>query len=313
MTATDRKLEFLEFAYDRQNIYHLRHIENQPAPWTGDQILQTYRFCNSYRHLDRGSLYIIHEVIENRSLSLFEKYINIILYRIFNIDQFFSLVIDGPITVENYDFKKLESLMDEARKGGAIFNPAYVVTHVTIDPEYRSTEKHVQYLKLMENLIERKDEIMKGFDILVTRPEDAGRKDITELLLSVPRKVAGVGPFIAGQILADLSYCEDTWFTTDDYCIVGPGAISSFAYIAGEDKLSQKKARELCRVMSDYQEEGFRILKEKTHKDWLDISIKEGGVYPGSYLSVMDIQNVGCEFRKYRNYKKGKQRKRYYR
>ena len=52
------------FAYERQNIF-LKKLNNEKAPWTNDQILQTYKFCNSYRVNDRVSQYLLKHVIYN--------------------------------------------------------------------------------------------------------------------------------------------------------------------------------------------------------------------------------------------------------
>ena len=46
---------FFEFIYDRQEIWHKRSYLKQPAPWTSDPILNTYKFCNVYRELDAGT------------------------------------------------------------------------------------------------------------------------------------------------------------------------------------------------------------------------------------------------------------------
>lgn len=52
----DRIAEFFEFIYDRQEIWHRRNVLNLPAPWSTDEILRNYRFCNVYRELDGGTL-----------------------------------------------------------------------------------------------------------------------------------------------------------------------------------------------------------------------------------------------------------------
>ena len=52
------------FACERQNIF-LKKLNNLPAPWTDDEILRTYKFCNSYRVNDRVSQYLLKNVIYN--------------------------------------------------------------------------------------------------------------------------------------------------------------------------------------------------------------------------------------------------------
>src|SRR4051794_37958520 len=49
---------YWKFAADRQAIFEAR-IAGQPAPWTTDEILQRYRFCNAFRAADRVSQHLI--------------------------------------------------------------------------------------------------------------------------------------------------------------------------------------------------------------------------------------------------------------
>ena len=50
------------FACERQNIFNKKK-SGLPAPWTKDEILQNYKFCNSYRVNDRVSQYLLRNVI----------------------------------------------------------------------------------------------------------------------------------------------------------------------------------------------------------------------------------------------------------
>ena len=52
------------FAFERQNIFW-KKLKGEDAPWTDDVILQTYKFCNSYRVNDRVSQYLLKNVIYN--------------------------------------------------------------------------------------------------------------------------------------------------------------------------------------------------------------------------------------------------------
>ena len=50
------------FASERQNIFW-KKMNGESSPWTDDQILQEYKFCNSYRVNDRVSQYLLKNVI----------------------------------------------------------------------------------------------------------------------------------------------------------------------------------------------------------------------------------------------------------
>lgn len=49
------------FASERQRVFEKR-LAGEPAPWTDDSILQTYKFCNVFRAADRVSQYMIRTV-----------------------------------------------------------------------------------------------------------------------------------------------------------------------------------------------------------------------------------------------------------
>ncbi len=51
---------YWSFAAERQAIY-FRRLRGQPAPWTEDSILASFRFTNPYRAADRVSQYLIQK------------------------------------------------------------------------------------------------------------------------------------------------------------------------------------------------------------------------------------------------------------
>src|SRR5258706_15228485 len=55
--------DFWYFVQERHNIYYKRFVKKEPKPWTKDRVLRDYFFTNVYRELDRGSLYLIDNII----------------------------------------------------------------------------------------------------------------------------------------------------------------------------------------------------------------------------------------------------------
>jgi len=49
------------FASARQRAFE-RRVSGQPPPWTDDDILRGYKFCNVFRAADRVSQYMIRDV-----------------------------------------------------------------------------------------------------------------------------------------------------------------------------------------------------------------------------------------------------------
>ena len=110
----DRIAEFFEFIYDRQEIWHRRNVLNLPAPWSTDEILRNYRFCNVYRELDGGTL-ALTKYLTDESISVGKKLFNIVAYRFFNRRDTIENLFGGLLDPENFDFEAFEARFDAKR------------------------------------------------------------------------------------------------------------------------------------------------------------------------------------------------------
>lgn len=71
--------DFRNYARERMSIWNKKN-QGEQAPWTDDDVLQRYRFCNVYRELDKQTIYIhtrLQHLRDNFPLWLF----NIIIAR----------------------------------------------------------------------------------------------------------------------------------------------------------------------------------------------------------------------------------------
>ena len=122
---------YFRFMEERMNIFWGRY-HNNPAPWTSDTILKSYKFTNVYRACDRVSQYLIKEVINqaDEALSGEDILLNIILFKVFNrIDTWEQIKKRHPaITVNNFNAETLSQLLTHLREYGPIFNTAYIMT-----------------------------------------------------------------------------------------------------------------------------------------------------------------------------------------
>ena len=57
MVSTSSVDGFFYYINERHKIFIKRHLED-PFPWTDDEILQTYSFCNVFRELDKVTVWI---------------------------------------------------------------------------------------------------------------------------------------------------------------------------------------------------------------------------------------------------------------
>src|ERR1700681_2171741 len=90
---------YWRFAVERQAIF-FRRITGEPAPWTSDDILTTFRFTNPYRASDRVSQYLIQNVIYSGDQSPEEVVFRTILFKLFNKVETWELLTShfGSIT-----------------------------------------------------------------------------------------------------------------------------------------------------------------------------------------------------------------------
>lgn len=100
-----------EFIYDRQEIWHRRNVLKLPAPWSTDEILRNYRFCNVYRELDGGTL-ALTKYLTDESISVGKKLFNIVAYRFFNRRDTIENLFGGLLDPENFDFEAFEARFD---------------------------------------------------------------------------------------------------------------------------------------------------------------------------------------------------------
>lgn len=291
---------FFEFVYDRQSVWHKRVASGLPAPWTDDVILQNFKFCNVYRELDGGTIEISKYL--KQPLSAEQKLFNIVAYRFFNRRDTIENLFGGLLSEQNFDFKSLEKRFDAKKQESNIFSNAYLITAHAYNPEYRPQDKHVQILLMLNDLRFKLKDIIKS--LRESSPQD-GIKIIAE---NVPM----AGPFLSGQILLDATYAENiVRYTSNDFLIVGPGAHWGLNIICGRT-LGKKEADAECRKLWQMQPQAFAELKRFTGKDWNTVRWQNERYCGGKYLSLHDIQNSLCEFRKYWRLKHGENAKRRY-
>ena len=135
-------LKFFEFIYDRHKIWHLKENLYRKYPWTKDKVLTTYKFCNVYRELDKCTIHLIKNVIENGNLNFSDKILNILIYRFFNVSYFYSSIMK-PVHWNQWKWKLLEKVLDNKIKNYRLFNSAYMTFQMAVDKSYRKNDKRV--------------------------------------------------------------------------------------------------------------------------------------------------------------------------
>ena len=121
------------FAYERQNIF-LKKLRGLEAPWTEDEILRNYKFCNSYRVNDRVSQYLLKNVIYNsKSYSKEDMMFRIVLFKIFNKESTWELFINffGDVVLSNFKMEDYSKILENALENGEkIYNKIFACNNM---------------------------------------------------------------------------------------------------------------------------------------------------------------------------------------
>lgn len=254
-----------ELAYwmrERQKIHDLK-MEGVPRPWTKDPILRSFKFCNVKREDDRVTQWFAKNW---RNEKYWEE-------PNFIPAMMLGRTINWPDTLEYIGFPSVWDKDEYCRKldayqgkGNKVYTGAYMITAgpTGIRKNAWVTGNADYYFKNPPDL--DPFSIQKSWEIIINN------------------KYPCVGPFIAGQIIADLKQtmvlCEaKDWFT---WAALGPGSARG---------LNRLHGRKLSNPLT--QAYGLKEMLE----------VKE---YLGrGDLCLQDIQNCLCEFDKWQRVKLG--------
>lgn len=288
--------QFFQFIYKRQLIWYRRFILREPFPWTDDNILQTYKFINMYRELDRCTQYIVKKLsgITDRHALL----LNIVFYRFFNLFELYEMLeIEPMYKMDEQQAKILIRRFDLLKQSGkVIFNNAYIIS-----PGAQKIPKHIAILHTITQV---------NFDDLIQKMDaSASPKESFDVLLQIPL----AGPFLAGEFWTDLTYFhffQQGW-TDNDFVSIGPGAKWGLKILYGA--MTPKEYLQKLRHLHTVQQEALPTIHESLQEKlpWKNIAYKQAESNV-PFLSLTNMEGALCEFRKYWNLRQGRGRKRYY-
>lgn len=262
------------FACERQNIF-LKKKNGEPAPWTNDEILQEFKFCNSYRVNDRVSQYLLKNVIYNgKKYTDADMIFRIILFKLFNKESTWELLENeiGDITLSSFDFNKYSQILENAiNNGQKIYNDAYISC---ANKAFGYDRKHENHLALLEKMF-LKDHI----DTKIINSKNM--EEAFNIIKSYPL----IGNFMAYQLITDINYSNVVNFSEMEFTVAGPGSERGikkcFISTGGLSK------EEIIKYMCKNQEKEFKRL---------GLDFKPIG---NRLLQLIDCQNIFCELDKY--------------
>lgn len=292
------KQAFFNFILERQRIYHKKEVLKEQYPWTEDEVLRKFKFCNVFRELDKGTK-IIQEQYD--LLDRIDFLFNVFIYRIFNRkDLFVNNVL--PLKVADFDRIDFVRKMEEFRsKTGTIFSDAYLTCSKSF---YRGVAaeigvKYIQFSYVIEDI----------HRVIHDLHDSLYGCNIPERALSLISQFNMIGGFLSYQIFLDL--CEPGYLglTENDYFMIGPGAETGLTFVMNrEDKDNYPRYKELEEALIELYDSQEKYLDSD---EWRSITFSGSVCHP--YLSLSAIEFCLCEFRKYNNLKTGKGKRRLYR
>lgn len=290
-----RAEEFWLYVAERQIIWYKKEAMATLPPWTCNEILQRYHFCNNYRELDSGTK-LLKSVLD-RCRTRGEILLTSLAYRFFNRPEWLTTMHPHPL------HPKLWNTADEINKidawrasGGTIFSRAYRIRQFPVFGTKRK-EKHVQACMAIERAVEHiKDRVA---DMLHA-------EDPAGVYNALVGHIPMVGEFLAMQVILDLTYVgffEQGWATADNLCVVGPGAKAALDYLSS-GKVGAWVAPRYITSLAAVQEEALEKALEKAlnAKGW---RLKDVTPYDLGPMDRSNIEFALCEFHKYTRLREG--------
>lgn len=257
----------VKFATTRHRVWQGKAVKSP--------ILTQRKFTNVFRMIDRGSQYLIglmsaydeepgaeRDVLSQLALSYF--------YRQVNRPDTMDAIIEAnggyvPSAAEIFDptwYDDVVAPVVEARPG-AFLNGAYIIL---IKPgDSRGTV----------------DKMREVFPAAAPWLGHVAEVDNLATRVMLLQETPGLGPFLAMQIATDLGYCAGEPDQENEYILAGPGSRKGIGVMLG--KATPATPSEAVKVITGFPVERLPALPSSN----------------GRHASLMDVQNVFCEYSKY--------------
>lgn len=266
---------YWRFAYERQEVF-VKKKAGSERPWTNDEIIQKYKFTNTYRINDRVSQYLVKNIIYKKS-DLYDDedtLFRILIFKFFNKIETWELLEKyvGDITFKEYNYEKYKNAFEKMYvEKCKIYSNAYIMP--SGKSSFGHERKFKNHLCLLEYMM--KDKLYSKIQCC------ASLKGLYELLLGYPT----LGPFLAFQYSIDINYSELTEFSEMDFVVAGPGAVSGIKKCFSDR--SNYSDADFIRYMAFIQKDEFS--KRNLAFQYLE----------NRPLQLIDCQNIFCEVDKY--------------
>jgi alpha-glutamyl/putrescinyl thymine pyrophosphorylase clade 1 len=261
---------YWHLACERQAIFE-RRMRGEPAPWTRDEILRTYKFTNPWRASDRVTQFLIRDVIyDDTELPAEDVLARIVLFRLFSRPATWRALEArlGPFRAATLASTALPKVLEELRARGPIYTGAFILC---ANRAYGYERKYMNHIALVRAMLSR-GSLPRAVASAVSL------RDLYQALVEFPL----IGPFMAYQLAIDINYSELTDFSEDEFTVPGPGAERGIRKV-----FPQARRRDMTGLI-------MRMVAEQ------DNAVAEPPLLFGRRrLHAIDCQNLFCELDKY--------------
>jgi hypothetical protein len=263
---------YWEFAAERQRIF-LRRAQGVPPPWTDDDILRQYKFCNAYRASDRVSQYLIRDVIYGEDAGRDDLLMRIVLFRLFSKIETWRAIEEelGPLTLATLRGKRLSATLERLHASGPIYTSAFILC---ANKAFGFARKYLNHLELVRTMFRSR-----------ALPRAVAQARSLRDLYSALSRYPLLGPFMAYQLAIDINYSPLVDFDEDEFTVPGPGAERGIRKVFPAARRGDMEA--IIHWMTANQEsEAGRV------------GVELPDLF-GRRLHAVDCQNLFCELDKY--------------
>jgi hypothetical protein len=242
-----------------------------------DLLLQQYRFTNVYRELDRGTRFVLAQIIPHAKRQPDLTMFNLLVYRKFNLPATYAAL--GFQTTWHVG-RATRLLQARQRAGLRVQSPAYMITAANAAGGRGSgVALQCGYLGT----------IWRRRQAIWTAARQAGSMAAMHAVFT---QLPGYGDFTAYEIVTDLGYSPYlSRFTEDDWVFAGPGCRRALDRLLVESPRTAADYAAAIAELREQQEAGLAA----SGIPWLGTK----------RLTLRSIEHALCEFYKYRRMQEG--------
>jgi len=300
---TDGVIEFYSFVQKRQELWRNRRRGLPEEEWTSDEKLREGHFCNVYRELDRGTVYLQNAIRKHRSAQAGPNHKSklgstadlelvlwlVVVYRRVNLVETFQ-----EWRAEASDLDLEGDFGPPHTKEWPLFE-AFVKARFEKGDKPVFTNAHIcsgglqSYITGCESLQEDLKPMAKR---LTEAAEGGGQSVDLEACFGVIKSLSGVGEFFAWQILCDLLEARalppHLALDENSFCQLGPGARNGLAAIYGGRFETENVPTEEW------------LAQAKQLQSVQDLAFGSFRQFNGWEVSLKNVEHCLCEYQKYK-------------